>query len=300
MRKLIVLGVVAVLLVVNTVVTDRETKPAKKRAGGDIVQLEGGDLFYKEAGDRDDPVIVLLHGFASSERWWDRVAPELARRGLRVIRFDLLGHGSSEMPRDGYAMDEQARLVAAALRKLRVRRATVVGHSMGGTVASALVDEKPRLVRRLAVIGTPPRDGFADPSFLRRISTWPVVGELLRRFGPDQAIKVGLDSAFADDVDVPDAFVDDLDRMTFSAYDKSQSEAHDFVEDRSNSDRVKEANVPLLVIFGTEDDIVDPESADAWAKDVPRARVVKMRQVGHSPHWEQPREVANLLLDLAR
>jgi pimeloyl-ACP methyl ester carboxylesterase len=300
MRKLIVLGVVALLLVVNTVVTDRETKPAKKGAGGDIVRLDGGDLFYKEAGDRDDPPIVLLHGFACSQRWWDRVAPELTRRGLRVIRFDLLGHGNSEMPRDGYAPDDQARRVAAALRKLRVRRATVVGHSMGGTVASALVEERPRLVRRLAVIGTPPRDGFADPAFLRRVSTWPVVGELIRRFGPDQAIKAGLDSAFADDVDVPDAFVDDLDRMTFSAYDKSQSEAREFVEDRPNSERVEEANVPLLVIFGTEDDIVDPASADAWKKDIPRARVVKMREVGHSPHWEEPREVSDLLLDYAR
>ena len=300
MRKLIVLGVVALLLIVNTVVTDRETKSAKKSPGGNIVQLDGGDLFYKEAGDRDDPAIVLLHGFACSQRWWDRVAPELARRGLRVIRFDLLGHGNSEMPRDGYAPDEQARLVAAALRKLRVRRATVVGHSMGGTVASALVEAEPRLVRRLAVIGTPPRDGFADPAFLRRISTWPVVGELSRRFAPDQAIKAGLDSAFADDVDVPDRFVDDLDRMTFSAYDKSQSEARDFVEERPNSDRVEDARVPLLVIFGAEDDVVDPEGADAWAKDVPRARVVKMREVGHSPHWEQPREVSNLLLDFAR
>ena len=64
------------------------------------------------------------------------------RRGLRVIRFDLLGHGGSEMPRDGYAPDEQARRVAdGARRSSRVRRATIVGHSMGGTVASALVEQ---------------------------------------------------------------------------------------------------------------------------------------------------------------
>ena len=300
MRKLIGLGVVVLLLVVNTVVTDRETKAAKKGAGGNVVRLDGGDLFYKDAGDRDDPVIVLLHGFASSQRWWDGVAPDLARRGLRVIRFDLLGHGNSEMPRDGYAIEEQARRVAAALRKLRVRRATVVGHSMGGNVATALAEQQPRLVRRLAVIGTAPRDGFADPALLRRVSTWPVAGELIRRFAPDQVIKAGLDSAFADDVDVPDAFVDDLDRMTFSAYDESNSASGEFLEERPNSERVEKARVPLLVIFGTEDDIVDPEAADAWKKDIPRARVVKMREVGHSPHWEEPREVTQMLLDLAR
>ena len=147
---------------------NRETKSAEKGRGGKIMQLEGGDLFYKDEGDRDDPVIVLLHGFSASQRWWDRVAPALERRGLRVIRFDLLGHGRSEKPRDGYAPDEQARRVADALAKLRVRQATVVGHSMGGTVASALVQEKPGLVRRVAVIGTPPRDGFAELSVHRR------------------------------------------------------------------------------------------------------------------------------------
>jgi pimeloyl-ACP methyl ester carboxylesterase len=300
MRKLIGLGVVVLLLLVNTVVTDRETKPAEASHGSKIIELPDGDLNYVEAGDRDDPAIVLLHGYACSLRWWDRVAPELANRGLRVIRFDLLGHGGSEMPRDGYGMDNQAHLIAEALEKLRVRRAVVVGHSMGGTVASALVEQEPRLVRKLAVIDTPPRDGFVDSSLLRQTSTWPVVGELARRFTPDPVIKAGLDPAFADDVDVPDQFVDDLDGMTFSAYDKSAAESQDFLEDRPNSERVQDARVPLLVIFGAEDEIVEPEAADRWKKDVPRARVVKMGGVGHSPHWERPREVSQLLLEYAR
>jgi pimeloyl-ACP methyl ester carboxylesterase len=298
MRKLIVLGVLVFLLLVNTVVTDRQTKNAEASHGSKVIELAGGDLNYKEEGGRDDPTIVLLHGFACSLRWWDRVAPELARRGLHVIRFDLLGHGGSEMPRDGYEMESQARLVAAALKKLKVRRATVVGHSMGGTVASALVEQHPRLVRQIAVIGTPPRDGFVDSSVLRSVSTWPVVGELSDRFAPDPMIKAGLDDAFAGDIDVPDQFVDDLDGMTYSAYDKSNSEAHDFLD--GNSERIKDARVPLLVIFGTKDEIVDPDAADAWKKDIPSARVVKMRGVGHSPHWERPRQVVELLLGYAR
>jgi pimeloyl-ACP methyl ester carboxylesterase len=300
MRRLIWLGVIAFVLLVHTVITDRETKEAEKGKGGKIVELAGGDLFYKDEGDRDDPVIVLLHGFTASHRWWDRVAPDLVRGGLRVIRFDLLGHGNSEKPRSGYAMDNQARLVAAALKKLRVKRATVVGHSMGGTVTSALVEQEPQLVRKAAVIGTAPRDGFSELPFTGRVAKWPVIGELARRFVPDQAIKAGMDSAFADDVEVPDEFVDDLDGMTFSAYDKSSSESREFVEDKPNSERIAEANVPLLVIFGTEDELVEPEAADRWAKDVPRARVVKMEGVGHSPHWERPRDVVELLLDYAR
>ena len=300
MRKLIGLGVVALLLLINTVTMNRETKSAEKGGGGKIMQLEGGDLFYKDEGDRDDPPIVLLHGFAASQRWWDRVAPALERRGLRVIRFDLLGHGRSEKPRDGYAPDEQARRVAMALAKLRVRRAAVVGHSMGGTVASALAQQKPGLVRRVAVIGTAPRDGFSELPFTGRLATWPVVGQLARRFAPDQVIKAGLNSAFAEGIDVPDAFVEDLDGMTFSAYDKSAKESRDSVEEEPNSERINESGRRLLVIFGTKDEIVDPDAADAWAKDVPGARVVKLRGAGHSPLWERPREVTNLLLEYVR
>ena len=300
MRKLIWVGVAVLLLLVHTVWTDRETKPAEASHGSKIMQLTGGDLNYKDEGGRDDPVIVLLHGFGGSLRWWDRVAPELANRGLRVIRFDLLGHGGSEKPRDGYAMDDQARRIAAALEKLHVRRAVVAGHSMGGTIAIALAQLEPRLVRKVAVIDTPPRDGYADLPLRGKVPTWPVVGELIRRFAPDAAIKAGLDDAFADDVEVPDQFVHDLDEMTYSSYDKSSSESQDFIKEQPNSERIQDARDPLLVIFGTKDEIVDPDAADRWAKDVPRARVVKMRGVGHSPHWERPRDVVNLLLDYAR
>lgn len=295
-RKLIGLAVVVIALGVHTFITDRETKPAEA-AGGKIVKLDGGDLHYKDEGDRDDPVVVLLHGFACSLRWWDRVAPDLVSRGRRVIRFDLLGHGGSEKPRDGYEIENQAQLVAAALEKLGVRRAMIVGHSMGGAVASALVQENRQLVERIAVLGSEPREGFAELPFAGKVAGWPVVGELTRRLAPDQVIKAGLDSAFADGTEVPDEFVDDLDGMTYSAYDKSGEGSREFVEETPPAVRIRNARVPLLVIFGREDDIVDPDAAFAWRDTVRRARLVMLDDVGHSPHWEEPRQVVKELLD---
>ena len=76
----------------------------------------------REDGPRDAPNIVLLHGFACSIGWWDDMIPALAR-DHHVITFDLLGHGGSEKPREGYGMEEQARRVSAALDRLGVRRA---------------------------------------------------------------------------------------------------------------------------------------------------------------------------------
>jgi pimeloyl-ACP methyl ester carboxylesterase len=298
-RRLIWLGAIVLVLLVHAFITNRETKDAEAR-GAKIMDLEGGDLRYRDEGDRDDPVVVLLHGFACSLDWWDRVTPDLVQRGVRVIRFDLLGHGGSEMPRDGYGMDEQAARVAQALERLKVRRAVVIGHSMGGTVATSLVEQKPGLVRRLGVIGTPPRDGFAELPLTGRIAGWPVVGQLVRRLAPDPVIKAGLDSAFAEGTDVPSEFVDDVDGMTYSAYDSSAEASHDFNEAETNAERVKASGKRLLVIFGTEDEIVDPAAADAWQKAIPAAKVVKLPEVGHSPHWEEARQVAEEILDFTR
>ena len=139
MRRILLalLVVLALLLAVNTVVMNRETKAANADAGR-IIDLPGGDLQVREYGSPDAPNMVLLHGFACSLGWWDEAAPALAR-DHHVLAFDLLGHGGSEKPRDGYGMEEQARRVSAALDKLGVRRAVIVGHSMGGAVATALV-----------------------------------------------------------------------------------------------------------------------------------------------------------------
>ena len=110
--------VLASLLVVNTVVTDRETEDAKADIGR-IVDLPGGDLQVREDGPRDAPAIVMLHGFAGSMRWWTSMTP--GSPAIPRDPFDLLGHGGSEKPQDGYSMQKQARLVARALDRLGVR-----------------------------------------------------------------------------------------------------------------------------------------------------------------------------------
>ena len=134
-------GLLALVLAFNTVLVDRETEPAQADAGR-IVALPGGDLQVREDEPRNGPPIVLIHGFGGSLHRWQPVVPALARRH-RVLRVDLLGHGGSEKPREGYAIEEQARGVSLALRELEVDQAVVAGHSMGGMVAVAWPSEIP-------------------------------------------------------------------------------------------------------------------------------------------------------------
>src|SRR4051794_29516638 len=98
-----ILVVLAALIAVNTVIVDQETKGSSITVeGGRILKVPGGgalqvtDTGPTRKGANGAP-IVLLHCFACSLRWWDRMVP-LLERDHRVIRIDLLGFGGSEKP----------------------------------------------------------------------------------------------------------------------------------------------------------------------------------------------------------
>jgi pimeloyl-ACP methyl ester carboxylesterase len=294
MRR-VLLGLVVVLalaLVVNTVVSDRDTEAAKAGVGR-IIDMPDGDLQVREDGPADGQALVLLHCFACSLDWWDRIVPALAR-DHRVIRFDLLGHGGSEKPKNGYGMESQARLVAAALDRLRVRRAVVVGHSMGGSVATALAEEQPALVESLVILDSPSKSGDAELPFTARLGFVPVLGQAIKRVVPDSMIRNGLESAFADGFEVPDQFVEDFREMTYTSYDDSHRGSADYSDHSGLAERLADESLPLLVVFGSQDDLVDPESAQGYRR-VPGARIVVLDGVGHSPHVERPAATARLI-----
>ena len=296
MRRVLLglLLLVIVALAENTVVTDRETASAKADVGR-VIELPDGDLQVREDGPADGPAVVLLHGFASSLRWWDGVVPTLAR-DHRVIRFDLLGHGGSEKPKRGYGMESQARLVATALDRLGVRRAAIVGHSMGGSVATALAEQHAALVESLVILDSPSRDGDAQLPLTARLGFVPVLGQAINRVVPDAMVRDGLESAFAKGFEVPDRFVEDFRDMTYTSYDDSHRGSDDYGEERGLAERLADETPPLLVIFGSEDDLVDPDSAQGYRR-VPQARIVVLDGVGHSPHVERPRATARLIAE---
>ena len=299
MRRVLLglLLLVVVLIAVNTVVTNRETKPAKAD-GGRIVDLPGGDLQVREDGPATGPPIVLIHGWTASIHWWGRVTPLLARRH-RVIRVDLLGHGGSQKPNDGYSMEEQADRVATALARLDVRRALLVGHSTGGEVAVAISARHPEAVRRLVVMDTEPDESYVDPDLLAKLSVAPVIGQTMRRLATDGTIRDGLGQAFEEGFDVPDQFVRDFNKLTYTAYNDTYDESGDYVDEGHFARDLRSVKVPRLVIFGKDDRLVKPAAATEYRREfgIPVALVA---DAGHSPMVEQPTETARLLLNFDR
>jgi len=285
------------LLVVNALVTDGETEGAEiTEPGGRIFKLADGDLQVVEHGPRGGSPIVLVHCFSCAINWWDGVVP-LLERDHRVIAMDLLGHGGSEKPGSGYNPPNQAKLIAEALERLEVREATVVGHSLGGSVSVALAEQDPQLVKRVAIIDMPPDRSYGDLGFIAGLAFQPVIGPALWRIKPDFSVRQGLEVAFAPGYDVPDAFVEDVKRMTYTSYDESPNGVDDFLGESSLDQRMAAVGKPLMVLMGAEEQIVnDPQRAlDQYKSSVPDAETHLIAGAGHSPNVERPALTAKLI-----
>ncbi len=291
----------AVLLVLNALIVNHETKSATvTEAGGRIVDVGGGELEVVESGPKTAAPIVLIHCFTCAINYWDGMIPRLAREH-RVIAVDLLGHGGSEMPSSGYSVPDQAAVVAEVLGKLGVRDATVVGHSLGGPVAIALAEQSPQLVDRLVAIDSIPDTSYGDVGFVGELPFKPVIGEALWRVKPDFTIRDGLEVAFAPGFPVPDAFVEDVKRMTYNAYSGSHDGFDEYTGERPLSERAAAVGKPLLAIMGAEEQIASNpgEALAAYRRAYPAAQTKLIAGAGHSPNVEKPAQTASLVLAFA-
>jgi pimeloyl-ACP methyl ester carboxylesterase len=222
-----------------------------------------------------------------------------------VIEMDLVGHGGSEKPKSGYSMPEQAADVAEALNELGVQGALVVGHSMGGVVATELASQASELVDRVALIDTPADTDEIDHGITQDAALVPVLGEGLWRVRVDPLIKKGYETAFApgfdtaDGFDDPDQVVVDNRAMTYTAFDEDSTETNDYLDDQPLPSRLTTTGVPLLAILGSEDQRVDPDAAAGAYEAVPGAVVKTFDGIGHSPNVEAPADTAETLLRFA-
>ncbi|MDY2586109.1 alpha/beta fold hydrolase [Winogradskyella aquimaris] len=108
-------------------------------------------LHYTVSGKGD--TVVLLHGFLETIEMWKDLEPEFARTH-QVICIDLLGHGQTESLGYVHTMEDMADAVLTVIKHLKIKRAKVVGHSMGGYVALALAEQQPQLFEGLCLMNS--------------------------------------------------------------------------------------------------------------------------------------------------
>jgi pimeloyl-ACP methyl ester carboxylesterase len=266
---------------------------------GDLVTVDvpgfAGPVHVRQDGPAGAPALVLLHGFSGSSKWYDLVVPLLADR-FRLIRVDLLGHGSTGGP----AVDApvQARAVEAVLAQLDVQDAVAVGHSFGADVAVELAEHSERVTRLVIVTQAP---DYSDANLPRgnRVMTVPVLGASLYRTAV--LLAMGLFAVVSrtrpEQRELAARAVADFRALNPGMFRVVLLERRERMARRPLDAQVRDAGKPTLVILGGRDHFYGARSADRYR--AAGAHVEILAESGHSPLVELPGPTARLIADFA-
>ena len=133
--------------------TAMSAEPSAPKTLHKTVKVDGLDIFYREAGRKDAPTILLLHGFPTSSQMFRNLIPALADR-FHLVAPDYPGFGNSAMPALGqfeYTFDNLARVIDAFTRKLGLKRYSLYVMDYGAPVGFRLAAQHPERVQALIV-----------------------------------------------------------------------------------------------------------------------------------------------------
>ena len=265
------------------------------------VSIQGQRLAYLDQG-AGSPVI-LIHGFGGSLWQWEYQQAALSSRH-RLITLDLIGSGLSDKPDMDYSPDHMVDYFHNFMMKLGLKRATLVGNSMGAGLAIAFALTYPEKVERLALIsGLPPRvdERLASPLMKRAVHTKvPVwVAELGNRFFGSGATETVLKEIVFDHSLLTPAVMDRSKRNRrkpgllpplMSLRDHLPQWETEFAP------RLTTIAQPTLILWGEEDRLFPPQVGHDLQALIPHSTLHLIPRAGHIPQWERPDVVNGLLL----
>ncbi|MBE2998397.1 alpha/beta hydrolase [Nocardiopsis sp. HNM0947] len=251
-----------------------------------FTEVDGHRVFYREAGPRDAPVVVLLHGYPTSSFMFRALIPELAEH-YRVVAPDHIGFGLSDAPgvdEFDYTFDSLAQITAALLSKLGITEYAVYVQDYGAPVAWRLALADPSAVTAIiSQSGNAYDEGFVD-------GFWKDVWAYAQN--PDERTESAVRSALTREAvewqylhGVPDpTLVDpevwehDLALLSRPGNDLVQLRLlRDYATNPPLYPRLHEYfrifRVPLLAVWGENDRIFGPAGAEAFARDLPDAQI---------------------------
>jgi pimeloyl-ACP methyl ester carboxylesterase len=276
---------------------------------------DGTALHVEVFGPEDGDTVVLAHGWTEAIQYWIYVIRGLADRGLRVVAYDLRGHGDSAAAKSGdYAIPRFGEDLEAVLAACvpEGRRAVVAGHSLGAmSIASwAEKHEVERHVKAAALLNTGVGDLIAEHLILPLPGIAQALNTVIARHGflgsraPLPRFSTPLSYAairyIAFGPDASPAQVAFFERMLITCPPHVRADIGIAMSDMDLHDALPRLTVPTIVIAGADDKLTPPSHARRIAEMLPQLRrLTVLENTGHMGPLERPEVVIDALAELA-
>lgn len=244
--------------------------------------------------ERGERCVVLLHGYLESMIVWDEFV-DLLKEKVRVITLDLPGHGISNVAGEVHTMEYLAKCVGDAMAALGIERYSMVGHSMGGYVSLAMLDEFSDHIDNIILLSSTTSADSEEKCDRRRREI-----ELIKAGKKNTLARLVPHAGFApENVKRLQDYIEDISELILMTEDEGViAILGGMIERQSRGDMLRESGIPHLFIFGRHDYYIPEEVAQKMIAEDPTAKVVWLEHSGHMGFIEEPELCANAILDM--
>ena len=221
-----------------------------------------GRLHYLEHAPGGGPAILFIHGFAGSVKSWTRLV-RLMPEGFGIYLLDLLGHGNSDAPDADYSFKMHYDSVREFIEGIGLSRYYVFGHSYGGWIAAYHAMEA--RIEGLVLEDSAGLEEFMEERAMQNPHYREEMVDRALQINPRKNVLSRMINADNGDYFLTPAGLGEIESRT-------------------------------LVIWGEMDTTVNPKYSGVFARSIPKARLEVVPGARHTPHYTDPKAVAELLL----
>ena len=257
--------------------------------------MAGTTPMHVADSERGQKCIVLLHGYLESMLVWDEFV-DLLKGEYRVVTLDLPGHGVSLVDTEVHTMEYLAECVALTMEALGIDRYHVVGHSMGGYVALAMLDNYAQHLASITLLSSTTSADSVEKCDRRRREI-----ELIKAGKKNTLARLVPHQGFApENVKRLNDYIEDLRELILITEDDGViAILGGMIERKSRGEQLRDSGTPHLFIFGRHDYYIPEDVAEEMIAADPNAEVMWLEHSGHMGFIEEPELCANAIKELA-
>lgn len=253
-----------------------------------FVIINRNKIRYLEDG-QSDRNLILMHGLGGYAERWSNLIPLLGKK-FHIFAPDLIGYGQSDKPSIDYTPELFVKFVFDFMETLGIMKTCMIGTSLGGQIVAECAATQSPTIERIVLISpagimrksTPTLDAYTMAALYPTKESVKTAYQMM--VGPDKQVSEISIERFVNNMSKPNA------KMVFLSTLLGLKNAPDI------SEKLKLINIPSLVIWGEEDNLIPFEYAQQFVSLINDCKLIPMEGCGHSPYVEDPEKLSQLVI----
>jgi 3-oxoadipate enol-lactonase len=250
-----------------------------------LASVNGINSYYSDIGNKESVPLVLIHGFPFSSEMWKLQTQAMQDQNLRIITYDLRGHGQSDVGDGQYTIELYVDDLIALLDNLKITKTILSGFSMGGYIALRAIERNPERFNALVLCDTMSAADSSEAKIRRANSI-----KQIKRDGVGLFAEGFLKAVFAPETfDSKPDIIDEIRRIILSNSPIGICGALLAMAGRTDTtEALSKISVQTLILVGEHDAVTPPTAAKILHEKIPNSKLHVIEHAGHMSNLENP------------